>query len=146
MAEVVKENGSYSHPYPTICCPDMYSISVESLKFCSKWMHTSSPLLSSLVLWFPLHCTYNISFTVVCKRSPWKCVSLDKSGLLGGINLVSGPQPLQGLWLQSAEVLLEVSHARSPGAKVSIEKCAHAHTICHIHYTTSHKVVNVYTR
>ena len=64
----------------------------------------------------------------MCERSPWKSVSLDKSGLLGGINVFSGPQPLQGLRLQSAEVLLEVSQARSPGAEVSIEKRAHAHT------------------
>lgn len=41
------------------------------------------------------------------------------------------------LWLQSAEVLLEVSHARWPGANVSIEE--------HAHDTTAHRAVNVCT-
>lgn len=97
----------------------------------------SSSLLSSLVL-IDFPCTALISSTVLCERSPCKSVSLVKSGLLGGINLVSDSQPLQGLRLQSAEVLLAVSHACSPGAKVSIKKNMHApaRELAHTQYST----------
>ena len=79
----------------------------------------TSPLLPGTFR-FPLRCIYK--FRSICGRSPWKSVSVVRSSLLGGINLVSDSEPLQGLRLQPTEVLLLVSRAHSPGAKVSTEK------------------------
>lgn len=111
------------------------SLSTNLLPRCAQYQclisfqEVDADFLSSQVL-IDFRCTALISLcSSLCEVTLEVCVSGRIWSFRWNKSSSRAAASAGALWLQSAEVLLEVSHARWPGANVSIEE----HTVTQLH-------------